>query len=101
MGYLYILHSKARKAIMKFGTILITVVVAGISLPALGQPDNFDNKPLADCLRAADQKYTDTWEALCRQSAKTANCNEFVGTAKDREFSQLRVRRNDIMHAAL
>ena len=76
---------------MKIGAILIAVVMTGISLPALGQPDNFDNRALADCLRAADQKYKDTWEALCRQSQKAAGCNEFVGTAKDREFSQLRV----------
>jgi hypothetical protein len=76
---------------MRIATILTTVVMTGICWPAFGQPDNFDNKALVDCLRAADQKYNDTWEALCRQSGKATRCNDFVGTAKDREFSQLRV----------
>jgi hypothetical protein len=77
---------------MRIGTILVAVAMTGITLPALAQRDNLEiNKPLTECLEAADKKYNDTWEALCRQSGKAVRCTEFVGTAKDREFSQLRV----------
>jgi hypothetical protein len=75
---------------MKIGTVLIAVAIAGVSLPALGQT-NDNSRALADCLQAADQKYKDTWKSLCAQSGSVGYCNEFVGSPRDKEFSQLRV----------
>ena len=45
---------------MRIGTVLIAAAIAGVSLPALGQTYNDNNRALADCIRAADQKYKDT-----------------------------------------
>jgi hypothetical protein len=79
---------------MKIGTVLIAIM-AGMSLPALGQANNQNdnsNRALADCVRAADQKYKDTWASLCfRQTGKAGYCDEFIGSPRDREFSQLRI----------
>jgi hypothetical protein len=75
---------------MKIGTVLITTAMAAVSQPALGQTDN-SNRALVECLRAADQKYKDTWEALCAQIGKVGRCPDFVGSPRDREFSQLRI----------
>jgi hypothetical protein len=61
-----------------------------MSLPALGQPNN-NNQALADCVRAADQKYKDTWEAICIKVGKEGYCIEFIGSPRDKEFSQLRI----------
>jgi hypothetical protein len=77
---------------MRTGTILIAVAIAGVSLPTLGQTNNNnDNRALADCVRAADQKYKDTWEALCTKLGKVGHCIEFIGSPRDKEFSQLRI----------
>ena len=75
---------------MRIGTVLIAAAMAGVSLPALGQTDN-NNRALADCVRAADQKYKDTWEALCTKLGKVGHCIEFIGSPRDKEFSQLRI----------
>jgi hypothetical protein len=74
-------------------TILIAVAIAGVSLPALGQTkDTSRDLALADCLQAADQKYKDTWKGLCGQDGKGFRyCNEFIGSPRDKEFSQLRI----------
>ena len=79
---------------MKIGTVLIAAIMAGVSLPALGQTNNQtdnSNRALADCVRAADQKYKDTWETLCAKTGKAGFCNDFIGSPRDREFSQLRI----------
>jgi hypothetical protein len=73
---------------MRIATALFAALVVGGPLPALGQ---VNNKALADCVQAADQKYKDTWEALCTQMKKVGHCMEFIGSPRDREFSQLRV----------
>jgi hypothetical protein len=65
--------------------------------PAMGQSGN--NQALADCVQAANQKYKDTWEAICTKSRKEnlspispeRYCVEFTGSPRDREFSQLRI----------
>ena len=88
---------------MRIGTVLIAAAIAGVSLPALGQtstgmfddlipkkPDN-NNRALADCVQAADQKYKDTWQALCTQTGRAGHCIEFIGSPRDKEFSQLRI----------
>jgi hypothetical protein len=79
---------------MKIGTGLIAAIMAGV-YPALGQANNQtdnSNRALADCVRAADQKYKDTWASLCfRQTGKAGYCSEFIGSPRDREFSQLRI----------
>jgi len=49
------------------------------------------NNALAACVQAADQKYKDTWDALCGQMGKPRRCADFLGSPRDREFSQLRV----------
>jgi hypothetical protein len=70
------------------------VAIAGVSLPTLSQTNNNnnnDNRALADCVGAADQKYKDTWEALCTQMGKVGHCIEFIGSPRDKEFSQLRI----------
>jgi hypothetical protein len=36
-------------------------------------------------------KYKETWEAPCAKSRKTGYCVEFIGSPRDREFSQLRI----------
>lgn len=82
---------------MKIRTLLMVVAIAGVSLPALGQTN--DNQALADCVQAADQKYKDTWEAICTKLRKEGlspishdrYCFEFTGSPRDREFSQLRI----------
>jgi hypothetical protein len=80
---------------MKIGTVLIAAIMAVMSLPALGQTTNQtnnSNQALADCVRAADQKYKDTWASLCgKQMGKVGYCDEFIGSPRDREFSQLRI----------
>jgi len=53
--------------------------------------NNTNNTALAACVRAADQKYKDTWDTLCTCSGKGLRCDEFVGSPRDREFSQLRI----------
>jgi hypothetical protein len=72
---------------MRIGAVLIAL--AAVAQPALGQSNNI-NKALADCVGAADQKYKDTWEALCGQMGKVGNCIEFIGSPRDVQFSQLR-----------
>jgi hypothetical protein len=63
-----------------------------VSLPALSRTNNqIDNGALADCVRSADQKYENTWATLCAQDGKAGYCNEFIGSPRDREFSQLRI----------
>jgi hypothetical protein len=74
---------------MKIGPFLIAAAIAGVSVPALGQTDS--SRALADCVQAADQKYKDTWEALCTQIGKVGRCIEFIGSPRDKEFSQLRI----------
>ena len=37
--------------------------------PAMGQSGN-NNQALADCVQAANQKYKDTWEAICAKLRK-------------------------------
>jgi hypothetical protein len=79
---------------MKIGTVLIAAAMVGVSLPVLGQSNNQtdnSNGALSDCVRAADQKYKNTWASLCAQDGKVGYCNDFVGSPKDREFSQLRI----------
>jgi hypothetical protein len=75
---------------MKIGTVLIAVALAGVSLPASGQT-NDNSRALADCLQAADQKYKDTWRTLCAEDGKVGYCPQFVGSPRDKEFSQLRI----------
>jgi len=75
-------------------TVLVAAALAGLSLPAVGQTKdqtNNGNPALADCLRAADQKYKDTWAALCAQAGRGRHCTEFIGSPRDKEFSQLRI----------
>jgi hypothetical protein len=86
---------------MKIRTVLIVIAIAGVSLPALSQTNN--NQALADCVQAADQKYKDTWEAICAKLARDplfqqqhpgcckGYCTEFIGSPRDKEFSQLRI----------
>lgn len=63
--------------------------------PVRGQGNNptsnANNTALATCVQAADQKYKDTWDALCGQMGKVRHCVEFMGSPRDREFSQLRL----------
>jgi hypothetical protein len=66
--------------------------------PAIGQSGN-NNQALADCVQAANQKYKDTWEAICAKLRKEGlspisrdrYCVDFTGSPRDREFSQLRI----------
>jgi hypothetical protein len=74
---------------MRIEVALIATAIAVVSLPALGQTNN--NQTLAQCVQAADQKYKDTWEALCFKSGQSGHCIEFVGSPRDKEFSQLRI----------
>ena len=79
---------------MNIGTVLIAAAMAGVSLPALGQTNNENdnsNRALADCVRAADQKYKNTWASLCQQTGTAGYCTQFIGSPRDREFSQLRI----------
>ena len=77
---------------MKIATVLIAAAMVGVSSPALTQTtDNNNKRALADCLQAADQKYKDTWKALCEQTGRFGHCIEFVGSPRDKEFSQLRL----------
>ena len=73
---------------MKIETILVAAAIAGVPLPALGQAND---KALADCVQAADQKYKETWDALCVKGGKGEQCIEFIGSPRDKEFSQLRI----------
>jgi hypothetical protein len=77
---------------MRIGTVLIAAAIAGVSLPALGQTNNDNNRALADCVRAADQKYQDTWQSLCIRTGRVGHCAEFIGSPRDQEFSQLRIQ---------
>jgi hypothetical protein len=61
-----------------------------LATPALAQT-NENNRALATCVQAADQKYKDTWEALCVQTGRVPHCREFIGSPKDKDFSQLRI----------
>jgi len=71
--------------------------MVGVSSPALTQTtDNNNKRAWADCLQAADQKYADqkykdTWKALCEKTGRFGHCIEFVGSPRDKEFSQLRL----------
>lgn len=76
---------------MKIGTALIAAAIAGTSMPAMGQTNNDNSRALADCLQAADQKYKDTWKSLCAQTGRVGYCTEFIGSPRDKEFSQLRI----------
>jgi hypothetical protein len=77
---------------MRIGTVLIAAAITGVYLPALGQTNNNNNnRALADCVQAADQKYKDTWQALCTQTGRVGRCIEFIGSPRDKEFSQLRI----------
>jgi hypothetical protein len=76
---------------MRIGTVLIAAAITGVPLPALGQTSNINNEALVDCVQAADQKYKKTWEALCGQSGKVGQCIDFIGSPRDKEFSQLRI----------
>jgi hypothetical protein len=81
--------------------LMVVAIAVGVSLPALGQTN--DKGALIDCVQAADQKYKDTWEAVCAKLAKDplfqpqhpgcckGYCTEFVGSPRDKEFSQLRI----------
>jgi hypothetical protein len=82
---------KEGKTMTKLICVLIAAAIAAVSLPALGQNNNNNNPALAVCLQAADQKYKDTWEALCRKDGKLGRCIEFIGSPRDKEFSQLRI----------
>jgi hypothetical protein len=75
---------------MKIGTALIAATIAGASLPALGQTIT-NSQALADCVQAADQKYKDTWKAMCAQDGKVGYCLDFMGSPGDKEFYQLRL----------
>lgn len=78
----------------------LLIAALGISpwtVPAMSQSNN--NQALADCVQAANQKYKDTWEAICTKVRKEGlspvsnerYCVEFTGSPRDKEFSQLRV----------
>ena len=69
---------------MRIGTVLIAAAIAAVSLPALGQT-NVNSRALADCVQVADQKYKDTWKALCAQDGKVGH------SPQDKEFYQLRI----------
>jgi hypothetical protein len=75
---------------MRIETVFIAVAIGTVSLPALGQT-NVNSRALADCLQAADQKYKDTWKALCAQNGKVGHCLDFMGSPQDKEFYQLRI----------
>jgi hypothetical protein len=75
---------------MRIETVLIAVAIAAVSLPALGQT-NDNNRALTDCVQTADQKYKDTWKALCAQDGKVGHCLDFMGSPRDKEFYQLRI----------
>jgi hypothetical protein len=81
----------AEMTMIRIGTVLIAATIAGGSLPALGQPNNGNNLALDNCLRAADQKYQGTWQVLCEKSGSKGHCVDFVGSPRDKEFSQLRI----------
>ena len=77
------------------------IILLALSLwmaPAMGQSGN-NNQDLAECVEAANQKYKDTWEAICAKMRKEGlspisqdrYCFEFTGSPRDREFSQLRI----------
>jgi len=75
-----------------FAATVILAAMTGVSLPALGQSgSNTNNAALAECVRAADQKYKDTWDTLCARTGKGSRCVEFAGSPVDRQFSQLRI----------
>ena len=74
---------------MRIRKLLIAVAIVGLSQPAFGQTKN--NNALADCVQAANQKYKETWGALCSKSGKSDHCIEFIGSPRDKEFSQLRI----------
>jgi hypothetical protein len=76
---------------MKIGAVLIAAAIAGVAPPALSQTTTENNRALADCVQAADQKYKDTWQALCTKSGKAGHCIDFIGSPRDKEFSQLRI----------
>jgi hypothetical protein len=71
---------------MRSSALLLLLLAA----PALAQT-NDNSRALAACIQAADQKYRDTWDALCANTGRVAHCREFIGSPKDKEFSQLRI----------
>ena len=71
---------------MRLSALLLLLLTA----PALAQTSE-NNRALAACVQAADQKYKDTWEALCTKLGKVGHCIEFIGSPRDKEFSQLRI----------
>jgi hypothetical protein len=74
---------------------IMSAIVALLSPAVLAQTNtttsNANNNALATCVQAADQKYNDTWDALCNRVGKQAHCIDFVGSPKDKEFPQLRL----------
>jgi hypothetical protein len=74
--------------------VMAAAMIAAAWSPCLGQTNSIPgtaNNALAACVQAADQKYKDTWDALCGQMGKPRRCADFLGSPRDREFSQLRV----------
>jgi hypothetical protein len=74
------------EGLMRLSALLLLLLTA----PALAQTSE-NNRALAACVQAADQKYKDTWDALCANTGRVAHCREFIGSPKDKEFSQLRI----------
>ena len=76
--------------IMKIGIVLIAAIMAGVCLPALGQTNNQTNN--SNRALYGQQTRKDTWASLCgRQTGKVDYCDEFIGSPRDKEFSQLRI----------
>jgi hypothetical protein len=75
---------------MRIETVLITVAIGAVSLPALGQT-NVQNRAVTDCVQAADMKYKATWKAVCAQDGKVGQCLDFLGSPQDKELYQLRI----------
>jgi hypothetical protein len=71
--------------------LITALLVAATSAAALAQTNSSSNNALAACLQSADQKYKDTWDALCTHTGKARRCIDFLGSPRDREFSQLRL----------
>ena len=69
----------------------IATAIAGASVPGLGQTNHTNEEALAACVQAADQKYKDTWEAVCARLGNESRCFEFMGSPRDKAFSQLRI----------
>jgi hypothetical protein len=77
---------------VRIDTAFVAAVIALVSPPALAQANvNDKNRALTDCVEAANQKYKDTWDSLCLRIGKNERCIEFVGSPRDKEFSELRI----------